>query len=78
MDFFLSPMIPNFLIFDVKKDVLIDLKLDGPNVVKSEGLFFLMDSLRHLVVNIGKSDMFSGLTGPDFSNQTVFNRGWIV
>ena len=56
----LFPTIPNFSIFDVKKGVLIDLKIDGPNLVKSEDFFFKWIVCATWWLNMGKFDMFSG------------------
>ena len=47
--------------FSILKNVaLIDLKIDGPNLVKSEGFFLKWIVCATWWLNIGKSDMFSG------------------
>ena len=47
--------------FSILKNVaLIDLKIDGPNLVKSEGIFLKLIVCATWWFNIGESDMFSG------------------
>ena len=56
----LFPTIPNFSIFNVQNVALIDLKIDGRNLVKSEGIFFKWIVCATWWLNMGKFDMFSG------------------